>query len=110
MAASASTRVFYEKAVDETKIGGSGSLPPQSDEHVAFLKLSNSAAANFDIDIEHSMDGETWVTLHSFANQTADGIQVADISVTIYGNLRANITRNAGQADIMVDIRHGLKA
>lgn len=67
---------------------------------VGFLKLSNSAAGDFSLVIEHSIDGNTWSTLVNVGNQAGDGIAAANVTAPIYPNVRAVLTNNAGSADV----------
>jgi hypothetical protein len=108
MASSAPLRLLKESALDSDKTGAAASLPPQSNSHVGVLIVNNQAGANIDVKIQHSPDGINWIDKASFATATANGVEVIAIADPLLGSVRAVATVNAGQADIICDIRHGL--
>lgn len=75
-------------------------IPQKATKFVAYLRLSNNSGATVAGDIEHSLDGVEWATLHSFSGLNADGVEISDILATVYGQVRANLTVSGGSGDV----------
>lgn len=71
---------------------------------VGYMKAASSTMTSVDCDIEHSADGDTWVTLASLPQLTGDGSSIIQIPNTtnVLPNVRASITFVGTTTDLTV--------
>ena len=95
---------FIAESLSASEISEPQETKAKDVNFTGFLKLENGASTpNFDVLIQHSVDGVNWETLITFTTITADGIETIDVDNTtghVYRYVRANVTRNSGSGDI----------
>ena len=108
MPSSGVQNLMDNETLSATKVGGSFSPVPRSQEHVAFLKAQNvNGATTVTVLVEHSPNGNDWFTLATFAALGGvDGSEIINISVGVLPQVRANVTLAGGTqaADVTVSL------
>jgi len=104
MASAGKKVLFNEAGVSASVIADPTSLELHQIDLIGVLEVTNSAAANFDLVIEHSPDKVNWSTLATVPNLIGNGANKIDIAINAFPNVRANLTRNAGTGDVRASI------
>jgi hypothetical protein len=81
------------------------------DEFVGLLKVSEYQDGSFSAVVEHSPDGVNWETIATLPALSANGIQVVEVTATVFPKVRARLTVAGATlgAKIECSLLHGKK-
>jgi hypothetical protein len=96
--------LMNETGLAASTVGSTKGLEILQADLIGVLEVSNSAASNYDVVIQHSPNGNDWLTLATIPNLIGNGSSIINITAAALPNVRANLTRNAGSGDVIVSI------
>lgn len=99
MASVGNRNFFNKKTLTANEIGVAPNLQEGASGFIALLKLENAAGASVGGTLEHSPDGTNWIVFHTFTGLAADGVEVAEITASLFPRVRANLTAS-GSSDV----------
>lgn len=97
--ASASKKILFNKVQTATENGVATSIGPKAKSFIGYVKLTGRGQGDYTAKIEHSPNGSDWYEVAAFAQLTADGTEVKQITTNIFPNIRAQSTVANGPGD-----------